>query len=130
MDNSVVIVDSYLEKLNQGVARKEAAVESAREYVKAIASATLAICLAFLPFLFVLKGINRDLIVAFPCTILLTLGISWAVAVLVIPFCNTLSYEKDYDRGKRREAQKGNNIAGKMAKWYEWLLAKYSGFPI
>lgn len=86
VDNSVVIVDSYLEKLNQSIPRKEAALESAREYVKATASATLAICLAFLPFLFVLTGIIRDFIVAFPWTIFLTLGISWAVAVLVIPF--------------------------------------------
>lgn len=129
VDNSVVIVDSYLEKLNQGVARKEAAVESAREYVKAIASATLAICLAFLPFLFVLKGIIRDFIVAFPWTILLTLGISWAVAVLVIPFLQYSFIRKGLRPGKDEKPKKGTILLEKLQSGYEWLLAKVFRFP-
>lgn len=129
VDNSVVIVDEYLRKLNEGMPRKEAALESAREYVKAIASATLAICLAFLPFLFVLKGIIRDFIVAFPWTILITLGISWAVAVLVIPFLQYFFIRKGLRPGKDEKPKKGTILLEKFQSSYEWLLAKVFQYP-
>jgi multidrug efflux pump subunit AcrB len=129
VDNSVVIVDSYLEKLNQGIPRKEAALESAREYAKATASATLAICLAFLPFLFVLSGIIRDFIVAFPWTIFLTLGISWAVAVLVIPFLQYFFIRKGIRPGRDEKPKKGTILLEKLQSGYEWLLAKVFLFP-
>ncbi|MEA4918441.1 efflux RND transporter permease subunit [Proteiniphilum sp.] len=129
VDNSVVIVDDYLRKLNEGESRKEAALESAREYVKAIASATLAICLAFLPFLFVLSGIIRDFIVAFPWTILLTLGISWAVAVLVIPFLQYFFIRKGLRMGKDEKPKKGTILLEKFQNSYEWLLAKVFRYP-
>lgn len=129
VDNSVVIVDDYLRKLNEGESRKEAALESAREYVKAIASATLAICLAFLPFLFVLKGLIRDFIVAFPWTILITLGISWAVAVLVIPFLQYFFIRKGLRMGKDEKPKKGTILLEKFQNSYEWLLAKVFRYP-
>lgn len=130
VDNSVVIVDSYLEKMNQGIPRKEAALESAREYVKATASATLAICLAFFPFLFVLSGIIRDFIVAFPWTILITLGISWAVAVLVIPFLQYFLIRKGIRPGKDEKPKNGTIFLEKLQSGYEWLLAKVFRFPV
>lgn len=129
VDNSVVIVDSYLEKLNQGVPRKEAAAESAKEYVKAIASATLAICFAFLPFLFVVSGLIHDFIVAFPWTILLTLSISWAVAILVIPFLQYFFIRKGLRPGKDEKPKKGTIMLEKLQGGYEWLLAKVFRFP-
>lgn len=129
VDNSVVIVDDYLRKLNEGVPRKDAALESTREYVKAIASATLAICLAFLPFLFVLKGLIRDFIVAFPWTILITLGISWAIAVLVIPFLQYFFIRKGLQPGKDDKPKKSSILLEKFQNSYEWLLAKVFRYP-
>lgn len=129
VDNSVVIVDNYLEKLNQNVPRKVAAAESAKEYMKATASATLAICLAFMPFLFVLSGIIHDFIVAFPWTILITLGISWAVAVLVIPFLQYFLIRKGLRPGKDEKPKKGTIFLEKLQSGYEWLLAKVFLFP-
>lgn len=86
VDNSIVIVDSYLEKLDHGIPRWEASIESAKEYSKAIISATLAISLTFFPFLAMLTGQFLDFVKLFPWTVLITLGVSLAVAVLFIPF--------------------------------------------
>ncbi|WP_080905947.1 efflux RND transporter permease subunit [Parabacteroides sp. Marseille-P3160] len=86
VDNSIVIVDSYLEKLDHGIARWQASIESAKEYFKAILSATLAISITFFPFLFILTGQMHDFVESFPWTILITLGISLGVAILLIPF--------------------------------------------
>ena len=35
VDNSIVVVDSYLEKLDHGIPRWQASIESAKEYAKA-----------------------------------------------------------------------------------------------
>lgn len=86
VDNSIVIVDSYLEKLDQGVPRLKASVDSTKEYFKAILSATLAISITFFPFLVTMKGQFLDFLQAFPWTILITLSVSLAVAVMIIPF--------------------------------------------
>lgn len=86
VDNSIVILDGYLEKIDDGVSRKDAAVSSAKEYFKAVLSATLAIGLTFFPFLFTLTGQMNDFIKSFPWTILLALSVSLLIAVLFVPF--------------------------------------------
>ena len=86
VDNSVVIVDSYMEKLDQGMSRWYAAISSANIYFKAIFSATLAISITFFPFLFTLRGMFKDFVEMFPWTVTITLGISLMVAMMVIPF--------------------------------------------
>jgi multidrug efflux pump subunit AcrB/outer membrane protein TolC len=86
VDNSIVIVDNYMEKLDHGMTRWNASVASAKVYFKAIFSATLAISITFFPFLFTLKGMFRDFVMMFPWTVTITLGISLLVAMMVIPF--------------------------------------------
>ena len=50
VDNSIVIIDCYMEKLDSGIDRWTAAIESAKEFFKSILSATLAISITFFPF--------------------------------------------------------------------------------
>lgn len=86
VDNSIVIVDSYLEKLDEGVPHRQASIESAQEYFKAILSATLAIGITFFPFLITFTGQLLDFVGAFPWTVLITLSISLTIAVLFVPY--------------------------------------------
>jgi multidrug efflux pump len=86
VDDSVVIIDNYLEKLDHGIPRWNASVESAGELFKSILSATLAISITFYPFLFTSSGMFRDFLLAFPWTVTITLGVSLLVAMLFIPF--------------------------------------------
>ena len=54
VDNSIVIIDSYMEMISEGVSRWEASIKSATHFFKSILSATLAISITFFPFLITL----------------------------------------------------------------------------
>jgi multidrug efflux pump subunit AcrB len=100
VDNSIVIIDSYMEKLDEGVPHWNAAISSAKEYFKSILSATLAIALTFFPFLFILRGQLHDFVQLFPWTILITLGVSLAVAMLLIPYLQYVFIKKGFRQSK------------------------------
>lgn len=86
VDNSIVIIDSYLEKIGEGMSRWHASIYSATHFFKSIFSATLAISITFFPFLVVIPGMIHDFLLSFPWSISLILGISLMVAMLLVPF--------------------------------------------
>ncbi|MFA6883650.1 MAG: efflux RND transporter permease subunit [Paludibacteraceae bacterium] len=86
VDNSIVIIDCYVEKLEQGMSRWHAAASSAKEFLNSIISATLAISLTFFPFLITMKGMFHDFVFSFPIAISIVLFFSLLVAVLIIPY--------------------------------------------
>ncbi len=86
VDNSIVIIDSYVEKLAEGMSRWHAAIWSAEHYFKAILSATLAISITFFPFLATATGVTADFLKLFPWSITIVLMVSLMVAELVVPF--------------------------------------------
>ena len=126
VDNSIVIVDSYLEKLDHGIPRWQASIESAKEYSKAIISATLAISLTFFPFLFMLTGQFLDFVKLFPWTVLITLGISLAVAVLFIPFLQYFFIRKGLHQENKL---KKKSFLDRLQEGYDWLLEKVFQYP-
>lgn len=86
VDNSIVIIDSYLEMISEGMSRWHASIKSATHFFKSIFSATLAISITFFPFLFTLTGMTKDFLASFPWAITLVLMISLLVAELLVPF--------------------------------------------
>lgn len=86
VDNSIVIIDSYMEKLGEGVSRWHASIESTTHFFKSILSATLAISITFFPFLITTKGMIHDFLLTFPWAITLILGVSLLVATMLVPF--------------------------------------------
>lgn len=130
VDNSIVVVDSYLEKLDHGIPRWQASIESAKEYSKAIISATLAISLTFFPFLFMLTGQFLDFVQLFPWTILITLGVSLGVAILLIPFLQYFFIHKGLHQKYNQETQvKKETFLDKLQGGYDWLLEKVFQYP-
>jgi len=85
VDDSVVVVDNYLEKLDSGMKRWQAAIESAQEFVKSIITATLVISFTFFPFIFTTDHIMHDFIKWFPYSISIVLVVSLLVAIFVVP---------------------------------------------
>jgi multidrug efflux pump subunit AcrB len=85
VDNAIVIVDNYIEKLDSGLARWEAAWRSAHELVIPIIAATVAIVLAFAPLNKFLTGNSAEFIWALPITVAVALGLSLIVALMVTP---------------------------------------------
>ena len=86
VDNSIVVIDGYLEYLGKGYEPKVAAIESAKQYFIPMMLATICICAIFYPFLITFKGMFYDVLQAFPLTITINLMVSLLLAVTVIPF--------------------------------------------
>ncbi len=122
VDNSIVIVDSYMEKLDHGMSRWYAAISSAREYFKAILSATLAISITFFPFLITMTGQMNDFVQFFPWTILITLTVSLAVAMLLIPYLQYLFIRKGFIQMKKEKGTTKPTLLDKVQALYEKLL--------
>ena len=89
VDNSIVVIDGYLEYLGKGFKPYDAAIESAKQYFMPMMLATICICAIFYPFLITMKGMFHDCLEDFPVTITINLMVSLALAVSVIPFLET-----------------------------------------
>ena len=86
VDNSIVVIDGYLEYIGKGYEPKVAAIESAKQYFMPMMLATICICVIFYPFLITFRGLFFDFVQAFPITITINLMVSLLLAVTVIPF--------------------------------------------
>jgi multidrug efflux pump subunit AcrB len=128
VDNSVVIVDSYIDKLDSGVPRREASVASAKEYLKSIISATLAISITFFPFLFTVDGMIYDFLEYFPWTVSITLGVSLLVAITVIPLIQFQFIKKGL-KSEEKNRKKHKTILDYVQGSYERLLKAVFNYP-
>lgn len=90
VDNSIVVIDGYLEYLGKGFTPKDAAIESACQYFMPMMLATICICIIFYPLLLTMKGGFHDALEDFPITITINLMVSLILAVTVIPFLEVL----------------------------------------
>src|SRR5581483_9433548 len=84
VDDAIVIADNYIELLDHGVAREEAAWRSATELAIPVLTATLTIICSFLPFL-LLSGATGEFIRALPLTVAIALATSFLVAMILTP---------------------------------------------
>ena len=109
VDNSIVIIDSYVEMLAQGYSRWNASIKSATHFFKSILTATLAISVTFFPFLITMTGMSHDFLLLFPWSISIVLFVSLLVAELVVPFLQfyfikkPMKVVKDGENGKNKK---------------------------
>ena len=94
VDNSIVVIDGYLEYLGNGMDRREAAVMSVKQYFMPMLLATVCICAIFFPILFTMTGEAGDAIKYFPPTITICLMVSLIVAACIIPALNVRLIKK------------------------------------
>lgn len=126
VDDSVVVIDNYVEKLDHGVPRMEATLSSGTELFKSVLSATLAITITFYPLLFTCTGIFGEFLTSFPGTITVTLFTSLLIALLFIPFVQYGFIKKGFHQGNE---QKKFNIADKIQAGYDKLIHLALRFP-
>ncbi|TCL13864.1 multidrug efflux pump subunit AcrB [Roseivirga ehrenbergii] len=86
VDNAIVVVDNYIEKLDEGIDRWTAAWQSATQLMVPIFTATMAIVFAFLPLAFFLNGLAKEFIQALPIAVAVALFTSLLVALLLTPY--------------------------------------------
>ena len=128
-DNSVVIVDGYINKLDMGISRWEASVASAKEYLKSIITATLAISITFFPFLIVMKGIVYDFLEYFPWTMIISLTVSLLVSALVIPYLQYFLIRKGLVASKRKGLKERKSPIDILQSGYNRLLEVVFDYP-
>lgn len=130
VDDSVVVVDCYLDKIDSGQDRWHAAVESSREFVKSIITATLVICITFFPFLFTTSKMIHDFIQWFPYAISIVLTVSLVVAIFVVPilqhqFIKSGLHSGSTNRQERSESERKtmlDRIQGRYDRLIEWCF--------
>ena len=116
VDNSIVVIDGYLEYLGKGFKPHDAAIESARQYFMPMLLATICICAIFYPFLITMKGMFHDCLEDFPVTITINLMVSLVLAVTVIPFLETRIIKPD------KVSVNGNVITNWVQRTYDKVL--------
>src|SRR5437879_2463737 len=84
VDDAIVIADNYVELLDHGVSREDAAWRSATEMAVPVLAATLTIIASFLP-LITLSGSPGEFIRGLPLAVTIGLACSFAVAMLLTP---------------------------------------------
>ena len=125
VDNSIVVIDGYLEYLGKGLKPFDAAIESARQYLMPMLLATVCICAIFYPFLITMKGMFHDCLEDFPVTITINLMVSLVLAVTVIPFLETRIIQPDkVSTGGNKITNWVQNTYNKVLDWtfaHPWL---------
>lgn len=89
VDDSIITMDGYMDKLERGLSRTEAACSSAKELFLPTFVATLAICLMFYPMTGIITGYLGDFVKLFPWVITFALMTSLFYAVTVVPSLET-----------------------------------------
>lgn len=89
VDDSIITMDGYMDKLGRGMSRTDAACASAKELFMPTFIATLAISLMFFPVKVILSGYLKDFVKFFPWVILAALMLSLVYAVSMVPALET-----------------------------------------
>jgi multidrug efflux pump len=124
VDNSIVIIDNYMELLAHGVPRWQASIQSATHFFKSIFVATLAISTTFFPLLATMNGMYYDFLQLFPWSLSIVLAVSLAVAELVVPFLQFYFIREPigYVAQTNKDGKKKFSFLDMMQKHYNRLI--------
>jgi multidrug efflux pump subunit AcrB/outer membrane protein TolC len=105
VDDAIVIADNYIELLDEGVKREEAAWRSATELAIPVLTATATIVCSFLPFL-ILSGATGEFIRALPLTVAIALSTSFLVGMLLTPMLSHFFIKQGLHQGEEAGGKK------------------------
>lgn len=121
VDNSIVVIDAYLEYLRKGVSRWHAAKLSAQNYAGSIFLATLSVCIIFFPLLAILNGMWYDFVRHFPWAFSICLMVSFVMAMLYIPFAE-FKLIKNAGSAPREGRKEKKKIVDYVQQGYDYVL--------
>lgn len=127
VDDSVVIIDNYMEKLGHGMSRWHAAIAAPREFFMSVLSATLSISLTFFPFLITMHGDMGDFVKSFPWAMFIILSISLTVSLLLTPYLQYMVIHKGISTEPKPNAKK--KPLDYLQSGYTWLLKRCFAHP-
>ncbi|MBU2493196.1 MAG: efflux RND transporter permease subunit [Bacteroidetes bacterium] len=116
VDNAIVIVDNYVEKLDNNITPHDAASQSVTNLFGSVFSATLILIFSFVPLLFVMTGIAGDFVKSLPLTVTYALLISLLVSVVLVPLMSYIFI---------KHGIKGEHSKGKKGAFLNWVQSFY-----
>ncbi len=106
VDNAIVIIDNYVEKLDNGISPHDAATKSVTDLFGSVFSATLIIIMCFAPMSILMTGVAGDFIKSLPLTVTYALLISLIVSVVLVPLMS-YTFIKHGIKGENSKGKKG-----------------------
>jgi multidrug efflux pump subunit AcrB len=119
VDDSIINIDGYIDKLSQGYKPFDAAVNSAKELFMPMLIATGAIATMFFPMTGIITGPLGDFVQLFPWTVAFSLMASLAYAMLVIPSLEIMFIRPETDKPRR------NGFLKAQMKFFSFLQNLY-----
>jgi multidrug efflux pump subunit AcrB len=120
VDDAIVIADNYVDCLDRGIPRPDAAWQCVQEVLVPVLTATLTIIASFLPLL-ILTGSVGEFIRALPITVAVALGVSFVVAILLTPLLC-----RSFIRQGLHANQPGKHPGPKMTSMLDRLQVTYN----
>ena len=105
VDDAIVVADNYVELLDKGVDRWNAAWRSAYGLIVPVFTATITIIAAFLPMV-ILSGSVGEFIFALPITVSIALGASFFVSMVLTPLLCFAFIKKGLHKAENEETHK------------------------
>ncbi len=127
VDNSIVVIDNHVEKIDQGLSPWHAAIRSAKELIAPVIIATLAIMAAYIPLGFMVPGTAGEFMKTIPIVVSTALIVSVIVALLLVPYLNYVFIKKGL-KGSLKDNRK--SFLDKLQGWYDYLLEKAFNHPV
>ena len=129
VDDSVIVIDGYTDKLERGHSSWYSAVSSTSALFVPMTIATLAISGMFFPMTRIITGPLGEFVQLFPWAVLFALGASIFYAAWVIPFLSTRYIKKRATTNFTRFEQGQNVFFDLLQNGYNRLLTFCFDFP-
>ncbi len=116
VDNSIVVIDNHVTKIDQGISPWHAAIKSAMELRAPIIVATLAILAAYIPLGFMVPGTAGEFMETIPWVVTIALVVSILVAMLLVPYLNFVFIK----RGLKNKKKPGSkSFLDLLQNWFD-----------
>ncbi|MBP5541535.1 MAG: efflux RND transporter permease subunit [Bacteroidales bacterium] len=127
VDDSIVMIDGYMDNLRHGERPWEAALHSAKTFFPSLVVATITICSIFFPFLFTMEGVLEEFVKFFPTTISISLAVSLALAMLLTPWLEQrmIKPREVSAEGVPVLSRKDNRLTRIQNRFFHWLEENY-----
>ena len=119
VDDSIITMDGYMDKLGRGMSRIDAASSSMKELLFPMFTATMAISLMAFPAKGLISGYLGDFVTTFPWVIAIALCASLAYAMFVVPSLEVRFIQSARSESKGWFAKGQAHFFNAMQKGYE-----------
>jgi multidrug efflux pump subunit AcrB/outer membrane protein TolC len=127
VDNSIVVIDNHVEKIDHGFSPWHAAIQSAKELFMPIVTATLAIIVVYIPMALMVPGTAGEFLMTIPIVVATSLTLSIIIATLLVPYLNFVFIKKGLKN--ENKGKKGKSFLDWLQGWFDKTIEKAFKHP-